>query len=483
MRRRPRRGPGLRIRLVLALLLSSAATLTAVALIILPPLTQRLVSDRLADLRGLARTARPALRAVPEEDIHPGSRSLQLLAEHLERRTGGRIVIFDDNRAALADTANSARTPAIGNLQNERRRAETSRGDGVVTGRRSDLAYAVTTVRVHNDRLTLVVVKRLEDTRAAAAVVRGVLPLASAVGVAVALGLALLLSRSLLGRLNRLHADARALGEEGLGHPVSVSGGDEVTDVARALEAMRARLVEEEASRQAFVATASHELRTPLASLQATLELLREEVLEGDGDPDAAAARADTALRQTHRLVGLAQDLLDLSRVDGDVPLVLEPLEIGEQARMVAREFAGGLESADRCVDVEGGPALAVADARAVVRILRILLDNACRYGAGTITVRVSPGAQNVAVSVTDEGPGLEPGEEEAVFVRFARGSAAADMPGSGLGLAIARGLARAMDGDVLVSAAGRGASFTLQLTTWDGGAVTPVLHEDRTVS
>jgi signal transduction histidine kinase len=483
MSRRRGHGPGLRSRLVLALLLSSAATLAAVALIILPPLTQRLVSDRLADLRGLARTARPALRAIPQEDLHPGSRSLQQLAEHLERRTGGRIVIFDDSRAALADTSSTARGPAIGNLENERRRAEASRGDDVVSGRRGDVAFAVTAVRVHSDRLTLVVVKRLQDTRAAAGVVRGVLPLASAVGVAVALGLALLLSRSLLGRLNRLHADARALGEEGLGHPVSVSGSDEVADVARALEAMRARLVEEEASRQAFVATASHELRTPLASLQATLELLREEVLRGHGDPEATAARADTALRQTHRLVGLAQDLLDLSRVDGDVPLVLEPLEIGEQARIVAREFAGGLESADRSVAVEGGPALAVADARAVVRILRVLLDNACRYGAGAITVRVSSAGLKVAVSVADEGPGLEPGEEEAVFVRFARGRAAHDMPGSGLGLAIARGLARAMGGDVRVSSAGRGASFTLLLPTWDGGAVAAAVHEDRTVS
>jgi signal transduction histidine kinase len=480
MTARRRRVLGLRGRLVIALVVTSIATLTAAGLIILPPLTHRLVSDRLGELRGLARTGRPALRGIPRDEIHRGSRTMLRIADHLGERTGARILIYDDADTAVADTAATHPRIAIDDLEGERRRAGRHHDD-VTTGRRGDVAYAVTAVRDGRERLTLVILKRLSDTRAADAVVRAAFPLALAVGVLVALALALLFSRSLLRRLRALQADARALGEDGLGHPVRVAGGDEVAEVAHALEGMRARLVEEEASRQAFVATASHELRTPLASLQATLELLREDVLEGRGDPDATAARADTALRQTHRLVALASDLLDLSRVDGDVPLRLEPLELGELARLIAHEVEQRLDAEGRAIEVDGGPALVVGDPNAVARILRILLDNARSYGAGTVTVRIAGDVGRVVLTVADEGPGLGPGEEEAVFLRFTRGRAAGDVPGAGLGLAIARGLARAMGGDLDAEpSAGRGACFALALPVWTGEALDPAPHRDR---
>jgi signal transduction histidine kinase len=462
--------PGLRSRLVVALIFTSVATLVAAGLTVLPPLSHRLVADRLSDLRGLALTARPSLRAVPARDERRDSPSLVRLATRLERRTGGRILVYDDADVAFADTSRRSAPPAIGDLDTERRAAARHR-DGVATGRRGDFVFAVTSVRAAHDRLTLLLVKRLRDTQAAVAVVRDAFPAALAVGLAVALALAVLLSRSLLARLRRLHADAVALGHDGLAHPVSVAGRDEVAEVARALEAMRARLVEEEASRQAFVATASHELRTPLASLQATLELLREDVLAGRGDPQRTAARADTALRQTHRLAGLATDLLDVSRVDGDVPLHLEPLELAEPAQTIAREFEEHLAAEGRTVAVEGGPALAVGDVNAVVRILRILLDNATRYGAGPVTVRVAAAGDRALLEVADDGPGLGPGEHESVFVRFARGRAGSELPGAGLGLAIARGLARAMGGTLEAVPVARGACFALALPAWSGDA------------
>lgn len=460
---------GLRARLGLALLLTSVATLAAATLTLVPPLEHRLEADRLADLRRLALTARPALRALGPRDLEPRSAPLMALVGRLERRTGGRIVVYDEGDRPLADSAADRSEPPIAGLNGERSRAMAHR-DHVVSGSSDGRAFALTVVRAGGDRLTLLLTKRLADTRAAAGVVRGALPLALVVGVGVALALALPLSRGLLRRLDRLHADARALGTEGLGHEVAVEGRDEVSDVAEALEDMRARLVEEEASRQAFVATASHELRTPLASLQATLELLREEASGTPADPARLVGRADTALRQTHRLVGLATDLLDLSRVEGDAPLRLEPLEVREMADTVAREFAARLLPEGRELVVEGGPALALADPAALARIIRILLDNASRHGAGTVSVVIEAEGDRVVVCVADEGPGLDPDEREAVFVRFARGRAAANAPGAGLGLAIARALGRAMGGDVLAVPGAPGTRFMLTLSAWQGG-------------
>jgi signal transduction histidine kinase len=465
---RPR--AGLRGQLVVALVATSLATLAVAALTVVPLLEHRLEADRLADLRGLARTARPALRAVPEAELRRGSPSLRRLAAHLQRRTGGRIAVFDEGDVALADTAPAGGgAPAITGLPRLRALARRHR-DGVASTERARHAYAVTVVRDGHDRLTLVLVKRLDDTRAAASVVRGALPPAALAGLAVALALALLLSRRLLGRLRRLQVDARALGDEGLAHPVAVGGQDEVAEVAAALEAMRARLVAEEASRQDFVATASHELRTPLASLRATLELLREEVASGRAEPSATVARADTALRQTHRLVGLATDLLDLSRLDGAAPLHPEPLELRELAGLVAREAGEDLARSGRTLRVEGGPALTVADPAAVARIVGILLDNAARHGAGDVTVGVEGDARAVRLTVADQGPGLAEDEREHVFHRFARGRGSSSAPGAGLGLAIARGMARAMGGDVAAPPGVPASRFVVSLPPWHGG-------------
>jgi signal transduction histidine kinase len=464
------RGPGLRTRLVLALVGTSLATLIAATATMAPLLEQRLEQERLADLRGLVRAVRPELRAVPSGEVHPHSRSLQQIAVRLERRAGGRIAIYDDRGRKLADTAAAPAEPILPNLNAERAVALTHR-DPVTSGEHDGRAFALSVTGEDENRLTLVIGKQLDDTRAAVGVVNRVLPLGLAAGLLVGALLAVLLSRSVLRRLARLHDDARALGDEGLGHEVTVSGHDEVAVVAHALEEMRARLVQDEAARQAFVATASHELRTPLASLQATLELLGEEAREGRGGPEVVSARAETALRQTHRLVGLATDLLDLSRVDGEAELAPEPLELGEVARTVGREFSDRLDSAGRSLDVRGGPALALADPAATARILRVLLDNAAHHGAGAVTVAVATDADKLRLTVSDEGAGFGEQEGEELFVRFVRGRAASGVPGAGLGLAIARGLARAQGGDLHADGAGGHTAFVVTLPPWRGSA------------
>jgi len=427
--------------------------------VVLPTLEGRLERERLAEMRELARAVRPALRAVPARERRAGSPALLRIADRLQRRTGGRITVYDRSGGELADTAESridTGWPRAGVVALSE--AALRRRDGVVTGQRDAEAYAATVVGRSNG-LTLVITKRLNDSRAAASVLRGALPLALAVGLAVALGLALLLSRSLMRRLGRLRADAEALGTDGLGHRVTVSGADEVAVVARALEAMRERLVVEQQARQHFLATASHELRTPLASLQATLELLREELDRGVADQQTIVRRTDAALRQTSRLTALASDLLDLSRVDSGAPLRPEPLELAELAATIAGECAARLETAGRSLQLDGGPALALADPAAAARIVRILLDNAVKYGAGTVTMTITAEPEHVQLAVEDEGPGIPDDGRDRIFQRFVRGQGAA---GAGLGLPIARGLARAMGGELVAEPAVTGARFVL---------------------
>ena len=461
------RRPGLRTRLVLALVATSAVTLVAATITLVPPLEHRLVNDQVASMRELARTARLGLERLPASDLHPGAERQQRIVRELQRRMGGHVALFDARGIEVADTD-------PGSTREQRDRQPERLADAGFT-RAGDLrqqvrdgeAVVVAGMYTQAGRRTLVLTKSLEDPKAAAAVVRRALPVAAAVGIALALALGVALGFGLMRRLERLRRGARRLADEGIDRPLELGGArDEVGEVADALESMRARLHAEERGRQVFLSTASHELRTPLASLQGTVELLEEGLAHDQPDLDAARRRAATAHRQTERLTTLATDLLDLGRLDGDAQLAVEPVELGELAETLAAEAEPAARAAGVTLVLdEAGPAWARADARAAARIVRALLDNALRHGSrpgGTVTVEVDHADGKVAVRVRDDGAGIPADERERVFGRFERGARAG--AGFGLGLPIARGLARRMGGDVVAVDAERGACLVATL-------------------
>src|SRR3954447_12886486 len=232
---------------------------------------------------------------------------------------------------------------------------------------------------------------------------------------------------------------------------------------------MQEELRRQEGARRAFVSTASHELRTPLTMLQGTMELLEEDLADGRVDLADAQRQVTTARRELQRLAVLAGELLDLSRLDAQVPLRSEAVELGEIARGGAAEF--GLRARERDLAMEvvppDGPCWGRGDPDAVARVVRILLDNALRYGPPGEPVRILAACDtgHVTLDVIDRGPGIPPEEREHIFERFHRGAAAGSEGGFGLGLAIGRELARRMGGDLeLAGGYGRGARFVLIL-------------------
>ena len=245
-------------------------------------------------------------------------------------------------------------------------------------------------------------------------------------------------------------------------------GRDEVGDLARAFDQMQQQLQHQEEARRAFVSTASHELRTPLASLDGMLELLDDDLRSGD--PDLADARSllERARTQSRRLARLAADLLDLSRLDAQVQLRSEPVELGELSRAVLAEFELGTEERGivSSLDDSVGQVWARGDPGSIARIVRILLDNAVRVSpqGGEVAVELRNG-ENVSLTVHDEGPGVPPEERELIFERFQRGRLASGTAGFGLGLAIGRELAERMGGELVLERTDLpGATFTLRL-------------------
>jgi signal transduction histidine kinase len=232
---------------------------------------------------------------------------------------------------------------------------------------------------------------------------------------------------------------------------------------------MQRRLRQQEEARRAFVATASHELRTPITSLRGMLELLEEDLVGSEPDIPDARTQVRRARAQTHRLGRLAADLLDLSRLDAEVELRSEPVELGELCRAVMAEFEFG--AGERRIDLEltgtDRPCWARADPGSVARILRILLENALRVApeGRPVTIALTNGTGPVAITVEDSGPGVPTDEREVIFQRFRRGSNTGGSAGFGLGLAIGRELAERMGGGLgLASTNGHGAAFRLEL-------------------
>jgi signal transduction histidine kinase len=315
----------------------------------------------------------------------------------------------------------------------------------------------------------LTVRKSIDEISGAVAAVRQAFEIAALVAIVLTLVLAIPLAGTLVSRLQRLRQAALqlAIGGNVTGFPADRAR-DEVGDLARSFSIMQRRLRQQEEARRAFVATASHELRTPLASLEGMLELLADDLQAEHLDLDDASALLDRARVQSRRLGRLAADLLDLSRIDAEMSLRSEPIELGELGRAVLAEFE--LASANRGVHVtledNGGPAWALADPGSVARILRILIDNALRVAPRGSDVKVAVRSRpEPMLIVHDNGPGVAQEERALIFERFKRGRETGGEAGFGLGLAIGRELAQRMGGSlVLADTDGPGATFTLRL-------------------
>ncbi|MHB8492078.1 MAG: sensor histidine kinase, partial [Solirubrobacteraceae bacterium] len=229
-------------------------------------------------------------------------------------------------------------------------------------------------------------------------------------------------------------------------------GRDEIGELARTLKSMQGRLAQQDAALRAFVATASHELRTPLASLDGLLELIVDDLNPSRLDLEDARERTAHAREQSRRLSHLASDLLDLSRLDAQVTLRAEPVELTELARAVIAEMELRAAERDVTLHIDAPPASAwvSADPGAVARVVRILLDNALRVAPAHSTIEVQVFTDGTVV-VRDEGPGVPADERDLIFERFRRGRQTSGHGGFGLGLAIGRELAARMGGELVL--------------------------------
>jgi len=485
MRARRRWALGLRGRIVGALVLTSVATLGVAALGLLSPLERRLRAREISALSGTVLTARPSFAGLAPFEVASGSPELARTVRALARRTGGRVVFLDRDLRPLFAT-----DPDVADIYEDVERAylEDRTIAGTDPGGGTETARVAVPVRIGGKLYAIAARKPIAEVKAATHVVARAFTAAALVGLGFALVLGFGLATTLVRRLRRLRSASLRLAEEGPAADVPAAGRearDEVGDLARAFATMQGRLRQQEEARRAFVATASHELRTPLASLQGMLELLQDDLDVAHPDLGDARDQVERARGQARRLSRLAADLLDLSRLDAEVPLRSEEVELGELSRAVLAEFEVRSEEKGVALALEAaaGPCWAQADPGSVAQIVRILLDNALRVTAAgeRVVVALARGEERAGLRVCDRGPGVPLPEREVIFARFQRGTTTGGEPGFGLGLALGRELAERMGGALVleedrgVSAAEpNGAAFSLWLPAASGAAEEP---------
>ncbi|MEV7419050.1 ATP-binding protein [Streptomyces sp. NPDC089919] len=285
-------------------------------------------------------------------------------------------------------------------------------------------------------------------------------------------------AHGLTAPLDEMNTVARSISHGDYTRRVSGTGRrDELGDLAVTINRMAEDLEAVDRHRKELVANVSHELRTPIAALRAVLE----NVVDGVSAADPETMR--TALKQTERLGGLVETLLDLSRLDnGVVPLRARRFEVWpylsgilKEAGLAAgrRRLASGSGNAARAdvhlhLDVFPPELTAHADAERLHQVVANLIDNAVKHSPphGRVTVRARRGdlQGSLVLEVLDEGPGIPEAERHRVFERFNRGSATGGDGGTGLGLAIARWAVGLHGGDIGVAESSRGCRIRVTL-------------------
>jgi two-component system sensor histidine kinase KdpD len=236
--------------------------------------------------------------------------------------------------------------------------------------------------------------------------------------------------------------------------------------IALRRDALQAEAVETKALRRsddvktALLRAVSHDLRTPITAIVAAGHALGADLLSDEERAELSAAVVD----EGDRLAALVEKLLDLSKLQaGRAEPRVDGVSVEDILEAAREELRDGAE-----VRLSIDPDLPElqADAAQLERAFANLLENARSYSGGLpVSVNARLGGRTVLVRVVDQGPGIDPAEQQRIFEPFYRGRGGSSSNGSGLGLSIAKGFVEANGGAITVeSLPGQGTTFTVSL-------------------
>jgi len=324
-------------------------------------------------------------------------------------------------------------------------------------------------LRLH-DGLPLTDVPLLVVTRHVASPVNGFAYFVLVAGVVLLAGVvvAAVLARRISAPIVRSVEVTRQIAGGNLDATVPVNRGEypELAALAQAINTLGENLSRSQGLEREFLLSVSHELRTPLTSIRGYADAI------ADGATDDVAGAVSIIGSEARRLERLVQDLLDLARLQArQFSLHAQRIDCGVVARSAVDGFAP--EAAAVGIDLIGPPVTsevlwADADPDRVGQVIANLIENALKFATSKVEVGVHGVGDQVALWVTDDGPGIDPDDLPHIFERhYSSDRVPSRKLGVGLGLAIVAELAAAMGGVVDAQSpveAGRGARMVLWL-------------------
>jgi len=312
----------------------------------------------------------------------------------------------------------------------------------------SDLKKLTARVRVITlaGQVHLLVGRELSDVLRA----RSVMAQGMAAGIVIMIGMGLIfggiLTRRLLGRLERVNQTSREIMGGALDRRIPTSGrGDEFDALAKNLNDMLDRIGELVATVRQVSDNIAHDLRSPLTRLRSRLELA---LLEAP-DPASQRQAMEEAIAQAESIIATFNALLTIARAESSAPRsAFETFNLTELVQDAAELYEPLAEDKRICLSVNAAQGLAVTgNKRLLAQAVANLLDNAVKYtpegGAIQISAKPATPPAGILLTVADSGPGIPPEERENVLKRFYRLDQSRGTPGSGLGLSLVAAVAR----------------------------------------
>jgi len=318
-----------------------------------------------------------------------------------------------------------------------------------------------------------VVDREVERLRVSAEMVQRNIILLLIFSTAVALAIALALTRYIARPITEIDAAIRQLGGADFSHPISVRGPEDLRYLGRRLDWLRRRLDEFETQKNRFLRHVSHELKTPLTALREGAELLNDQV----AGPLAPPQRQVVSIMRDNsvKLQRLIEELLDYQRaLHAAASLEVKPVQLEALVHESVKPHELAAQAKGLKLVLEVQSAIVEADPEKLRSIIDNLVSNAVKFtpAGGVVTVSAKAVAGEAIIEVHDTGPGVPAEERESIFNLFFRGrrtessasNSAVRVKGSGLGLAIARELVEAHGGRIAVVDESLGGHFRVTL-------------------
>ena len=281
--------------------------------------------------------------------------------------------------------------------------------------------------------------------------------LAAVAGVGLAVIMGIMLAGLLLKPIHRLSKASQALAKGDLQQRVPVTSQDELGQLTETFNQMSSDLVRSDQQRKRLTADITHDLSTPLQVISGYVEMMEE---SGKAPTPERIDIIKTEIGYLSRLVG---DLSMLTQVEANgltiEPTPLQPIRLLQNVYM-AYEPIAARQGIKLLLDIQEDCPLIMVDEGRMERVIKNLVENALRYTPQDGTIELAVHFEDeVVLSVTDSGSGIDAEDLPYVFDRFYRAdkSRGANSGKMGLGLAICKALVNAQGGQIRAESPGRG--------------------------